>query len=70
MKFLVIAREWVGWVNGNISFGGAFCFAKYRLKFRRKKRASQGWRGGKVVWGGFRHARAYTKSGKPRRLVC
>jgi len=26
----------VGWGKGNISFGGAFCFAKYALQIRRK----------------------------------
>ncbi|MBU2249986.1 hypothetical protein KKG80_00145, partial [Patescibacteria group bacterium] len=32
-----IAREWVGWVKGNISFGGAFCFAKYEIRKRKRK---------------------------------
>jgi len=66
-EFLGVAREWVGWVKGNISFGGAFCFAKYSLKFRQKKEPSQRGRGGRGVWGEFRHARANTKSGQPRR---
>jgi hypothetical protein len=37
MEFLSVAREWVGWVKGNISFGGAFCFAKYEIRKRKRK---------------------------------
>jgi len=37
MDFLGVAREWVGWVKGNISFGGAFCFAKYEIRKRKMK---------------------------------
>ena len=50
-EFLVVAREWVGWVKGNIFFGGAFCFAKYSLKFRRKIRPSKSF-GGEAQAGG------------------
>ena len=37
MEFLSVAREWVGRVKGNISFGGAFCFAKYKIRKRKMK---------------------------------
>jgi len=36
-EFFVVARARVGWDKDNISFGGAFCFAKYTLQIRRKK---------------------------------
>jgi hypothetical protein len=42
----------VGWGKGNISFGGAFRFAKYGLQFRRKKRQSERGRGGRRGLGG------------------
>jgi hypothetical protein len=49
----------VGWGKGNISFGGAFRFAKYSLQFRRKKGQSERGRGGRGGRGEeFRHARA------------
>ena len=34
-KSVVCARE--GWGKGNISFGGAFCKAKYEIRWRRKR---------------------------------
>jgi len=37
-EFLAVARARVGWGKGNISFGGAFRFAKYGLQFRRNIR--------------------------------
>jgi hypothetical protein len=42
----------VGWDKGNISFGGAFRFAKYGLQFRRKKGQSERGRGGRRGLGG------------------
>jgi len=52
----------VGWGKGNISFGGAFRFAKYGLKFRRKKAVrARVWRKEGVGGEEFRHARAEVK---------
>jgi len=42
----------VGWGKGNIFFGGAFRFAKYGLRFRRKKGQSERGRGGRRGLGG------------------
>ena len=59
----------VGDDKGNISFDSAFCFAKYSLKFRRKKESSPRGRSGRGVWGEFRHARAKSNCGQPRLLL-
>jgi len=39
----------VGWGKGNIISGGVFCFAKYALQTRRKKRRRKRGRGGRKI---------------------
>jgi hypothetical protein len=55
-------RARVGWSKGNISFGGAFRFAKYSLQFRRKKGQSERGRGGRKELGGRNSATPEPKS--------